>query len=191
MSSARSTCSPVRVGAGFPAGGRPGGGRPTPAPVGCGTCSPRGRDFVAGPSRSRPAWPMRTVPGGSRRWFSATVYRANSAALRRIRTWCPTSRPIAASVAGSTEHHSGCASTSGCPTVVRTETGSTDIAIFLFPRWVGGQQGPLCQDHLRQLPQQLFPLEGVIGDPGVCVNRGAARSGRRAGRAAVAVGSAG
>jgi hypothetical protein len=31
------------------------------------------------------------------------------------------------------------------------------------------------------LPQQLFPLKGVLGDPGVCVNRGAARSGRRAG----------
>jgi transposase len=41
---------------------------------------------------------------------------------------------------------------------------------------------------LRQLPQQLFPLKGVIGDPGVCVSRGATRPGRRAGRAAVAVG---
>ncbi len=50
---------------------------------------------------------------------------------------------------------------------------------------------PLCQDHVRQLPQQLFPLEGVIGDPGVCVNRGAASRRRRAGRAVAAVGSAG
>ena len=68
---------------------------------------------------------MRTVPGGSRRWVSATLHRANSVALRRIRTWCPTCRPIAASVAGSTEHHSGCASMSGWPTVAMTETGAT------------------------------------------------------------------
>ena len=51
--------------------------------------------------------------------------------------------------------------------------------------------GPLCQDHVRRLPQRLFPLEGVIGDPGVCVNRGAAWTRRRAGRVAAAVGSAG
>ena len=57
--------------------------------------------------------------------------------------------------------------------------------------WTRSRPVPLCQDHLRQLPQQLFPLEGVIGDPGVCVNRGTARSGRVPGRAAVAVGSAG
>jgi hypothetical protein len=50
---------------------------------------------------------------------------------------------------------------------------------------------PLCQDHVRRLPQRLFPLEGVIGDPGVCVNRGAAWTRRRAGRVAAAVGSAG
>ena len=41
MNSARSTCSPAPVGAGSPAAGRPGGGRPTPAPAGYGTCSPR------------------------------------------------------------------------------------------------------------------------------------------------------
>ena len=41
MSSARSTCNRARVGAGFPADDRSGGGRPTPAPAGCGTCSPR------------------------------------------------------------------------------------------------------------------------------------------------------
>ncbi|MDN5930100.1 MAG: hypothetical protein L0I24_03405, partial [Pseudonocardia sp.] len=32
---------------------------------------------------------------------------------------------------------------------------------------------PLCQDHVRQLEGQWFTAEGVIGDPGACVSRGA------------------
>ncbi len=50
---------------------------------------------------------------------------------------------------------------------------------------------PSLSRSLETASVQRFPCEGVIGDPGVCVNRGAAWQRRRAGRVVRVVGTAG
>jgi len=53
--------------------------------------------------------------------------------------------------------------------------------------WYAAYMDPSLPRSLETASLQRFPAEGVIGDPGVCVNRGAARTRR----AVFVVGSAG